>query len=184
MSTTIQSLTEFITAAQKSRKYPDNTAGAMRSSLRLFEPELTEEEKESLDTFKGHLDQISQSVFNKNKSKMSAVSLETYKRRINVLLRDYELYGTDPSKMASWNREVRTRNSNKSKLASPKNKMEQEAGETGGERSLDQGSTMTRFEISLRPDVKAIILTPSDMTIDEVGKIKGYVEYLEACVKK
>src|SRR3989344_2230656 len=109
MSTTIQSLIEFTFAAEKSRKYPSNTAGAMRSALRLFERDMTDEEKESIDTFKNHIDQISQSVFNKNKSKMSATSLETYKRRLDSLINDYEKYGTEPSKMASWDRTPRVR---------------------------------------------------------------------------
>lgn len=184
MSTTLQSLTDFITAAEKSRKYPANTAGALKSALRLYESELTDEEKESLDTFKEHLDQISQSVFNKNKSKMSAASLETYKRRLRALLNDYERYGTDPSKMASWNRVPRIRRSNKSLKTSGQKTPEQEDAVTSNERALEQSSKIIRFEISLRPDAKAIILTPSDMTTEEVNKIKGYIDYLATCATK
>lgn len=181
MSNSTQALREFIVAAQKSRKYPDNTAGALKSALRLFETELTDEERESLDTFKDHLDQIYQSVYNKYKSKMSAASLQTYRRRIDVLLSDYEKYGIDPSKMASWNRESHIRRSNRTIKPA-----EKEADNTvvSGERSSEQGSKIIRFEISLRPDVKAIILTPSDMTLEEVEKIKGYVEFLAKCAAK
>lgn len=184
MSTTLQSLEDFIGAAEKSRKYPANTAGAFKSALRLYEPELTDEEKESLDTVKEHLDQISQSVYNKNKSKMSVASLETYKRRLRALLIDYEKYGTDPSKMASWNRVPRVRRSNKSLKSNGQTTTEQENIEVSNERPLEQNSKVIRFEISLRPDAKAIILTPSDMTADEVNKIKGYIEYLATCTTK
>lgn len=184
MSTTIQSLTEFIAAAEKSRKYAANTASAMRSTLRLFDSELTEEEKESLDTFKGHLDQIFRIVCNKNKSKMSDISLATYGRRMRVLLNDYERYGVDPSKMISWHREPRVRPGGKTPKVNRQTTVEREIAEASGEGSLEQSSKVTRFEISLRPDTKAIILTPTDMTAEEVGKIVGYVEYLAKCASK
>lgn len=181
MSTTLQSLIEFINAAEKSRIYPANTAGALRSALRLYEPELTDEEKESVDTLRDHLEQISQSVFNKNKSKMSVASLETYKRRIRTLLGDYEKYGTDPSKMASWSRKPRIRRSNMTLGANQQRTAKE--GETPSENSLEQSTKIVRFEISLRPDAKAIILTPSDMTAEDVKKIKGYIDYLATLTK-
>lgn len=184
MSTTLQNLEDFIVAAEKSRKYPANTAGALKSALRLYETELTDEEKESVDTFKEHLDQISQSVFNKNKSKISAASFETYKCRLRGLLNDYEKYGIDPSKMASWNRMLRVRRGNKSLKSNGQTVTEQKNTEVSNERPLEQSSKVIRFEISLRPDAKAIILTPSDMTVEEVKKIKGYIDYLATCTTK
>lgn len=184
MSTTIQSLTEFIAFAEKSRKLAANTAGAMRSTLRLFESELTDEEKESLDTFKGHLDQIFRSVCNKNKSKMSDITLATYGRRMRVLLNDYEKYGADPSKMISWHHESHARQGGKIPKVDQQTTVERKVAEASGEGSLEQSSKVIRFEISLRPDAKAIILTPTDMTAEEVGKIAGYVEYLAKCVSK
>jgi len=184
MGATIQSLTEFIAAAEKSRKYAANTASAMRSTLRIFGSELTDEEKESLDTFKGHLDQIFRSVCNKNKSKMSDISLETYRRRMRVLLNDYEKYGTDPSKMISWRRESRVRSGGKSQKIDRQATVEREVAEASGKGFLEQSSKVIRFEISLRPDAKAIILTPTDMTAGEVEKIAGYVSYLAKCASK
>ena len=152
--------------------------------IRLYEPELTDEERESLDTFKEHLEQLSQSVFNKNKSKMSATSLETYRRRLHALLNDYDKYGTDPSKMASWNRVIRIRRSNKASKAGEQTPSSQDNPGEINERSLEQNSKIIRFEISLRPDAKAIILTPSEMTAEDVKKIKGYIDYLATCTTK
>jgi len=43
---------------------------------------------------------------------------------------------------------------------------------------------MTRFELPLRPDVKAIILTPHDLTLSEAETIQKYIEYLKSISKK
>ncbi len=67
MSDTITTLQEFIDSARRSRKYPDNTAMALKTALRLFETELNDEEKSSVEKFNENLDRIYQSVFEKNK---------------------------------------------------------------------------------------------------------------------
>lgn len=177
MSTIIENLTEFVDAAERNRKYPAGTAAGRRSALRLFEPELTDEEKESLDTLKEHLEQIFQNVFNKNKSKMTAASLTTYKRRLLSLISDYERHGTDPNKMASWNRTIR-------KVATgvlkSKGKIDANHPHDIGETVLVKSSEVSRFELPLRPGIKAIILVPSDITKEEVGKLRRYVDFLES----
>jgi len=175
MSNLIKGLMDFIDAAQRSRKYPSNTASARRSAVRLFEPELNEQEKESLDTLKGNLDQIYQNLFNKNKSNMSAESLQTYKNRFLGLIKDYEKYGLDPTKMANWNRPLRKVLGSKhkevsSKLSDSLNPNVERAGDF----------EMSRFELPLRSGVKAIILVPSDITKEEVGKIRKYIDFLES----
>lgn len=102
-------LNDFINSAQKSRKYMENTATNYRTPLRLIIPELTDEEKNSLDLVKKNLDQIFTTLYNKNSSKLSASSIEVYKRRIRNLISDFEKYGTSPSAMANWNRPIVTR---------------------------------------------------------------------------
>lgn len=177
----LQELYKFVDTAQRNRRYPPNTASGKRAALRLFEAELRDEEKESLDTFRRSLDQIYQGVYQANKDKMTVATLLEYKRRVLGLLNDFDKYGTDPTKMASWNPVPRIRQSKKKE-----NGRIADGSESQGpaEKILDQGPTMVRFEFPLRQNVKAIVLTPSDMTIEEAKKIKAYIEYLESTAGK
>jgi len=169
----IKDLEDFINAAEKSRKYPRNTAAAKRSALRLFDAELNDDEVQSLDSFEKNFDQIYQELVNKNKADMSASSLVTYKRRVSGLIKDYKKYGLDPTKMASWNRPVRKVSRKTSNF-----KKNEQVAQQGIE--LSKNVNMSRFELPLRTGVKAIILIPSDVTKEEVGKIRKYVDFLES----
>lgn len=179
MSKTYQHLFEFIAAAEKSRKYPSSTATSYKTPLRLIENELNEEEKESFETFKSHIDQIFQSFYSKNPSKMSAASYEEYKRRVKRLIDDYEKYGVDPTKMASWNRPVIIRKSNQQTHESKLSAANIDVPESNSGRPLEQGGAMNRFEFVFPPNRKVIILTPSDLNKEEARKIKAYIDYLE-----
>lgn len=110
--TQFKDLYTFIERAVKSRKYPDNTGYALKVALSLFESELNDEEHNSLDVFKKNLDQIYRSVCSKNSTKYSAGSLATYKARVIRTVKDYEHYGIDPTKMASWNPKIILRKKN------------------------------------------------------------------------
>lgn len=96
-----QDLYDFIDRAVKSRKYPNNTGMSIKTALKLFETELNDEERNSIDEFRKNLEQIYQNVFSKNKD-FTASSLATYKSRVLKVLADYEKYGVEPAKMASW----------------------------------------------------------------------------------
>jgi hypothetical protein len=108
---------------------------------------------------------------------MAATSLSTYRKRLITLIDDYEKYGVDPSKMSSWNRVIRIRRSGASVKA---NGDLNEKENIVDDKAIPEGPTMNKFELSLRPNVKAIILTPSDITKEEVIKVKKYIEYLES----
>lgn len=172
-------LFDFIDVAQKNRKYAPNTSTTFRTPLRLIEVELSDEEKGSLDLLKGRLDAIIHNIYSKNTTSLSAASLEVYKRRILNVISDYEKYGKDPAKMASWNRVIVLRKSKKDK--------ETEEGSNQKSTSLNERATegssqlkpMTRFELQLSPEDKAIILTPSHLTKNYMKKIKGYIDFLE-----
>lgn len=178
MSSVTKELLDFIDTAERNRKYPVGTAAGRRSALRLFEVELNDEEKESLDTFKKNLDQIYQNVFNKNKSNMIAGSLATYKMRLLSLIKDYEKYGQDPTKLANWNRPVRRYNKASSeqepKRSNPTAKPKQEV------LLPEKGSDFSRFELPLRPGIKAIIIVPSDISKSEVEKLRSYINFLDS----
>ncbi|MBX4192091.1 hypothetical protein KW798_01245 [Candidatus Parcubacteria bacterium] len=51
-------LTEFVNFAAKNRKYPESTAQGLRAALKLFDQELSDEERNSLQLFKERFDQI------------------------------------------------------------------------------------------------------------------------------
>lgn len=96
-----QALYEFIDRAVKNRKYPPNTALGLKAALKLFEPVLNEDELGSIEKFKENLEQIYHAVSSKNKE-ITASSLATYKSRIVKVVREYEQYGADPTKMNGW----------------------------------------------------------------------------------
>lgn len=102
-----KSLYDFIDKAVKSRKYPESTASALRTALKLFEEELNEEERNSISEVKKNIGQISNSIFAKGKS--NAGSLATYKWRVNKVINEYEKYGLDATKMANWSPKIITR---------------------------------------------------------------------------
>jgi len=178
MNTTTKTLLDFIDIAEKNREYPQGTALGRRAAVRLFDAELNGSERESLDTFKSYLDQIYQNVFNKNKSKMRAESLLTYKNRISALISDYEKYGTDPTKMASWDRPVRKRSARDN--GKTENKTYGQDADPKQELESYKTIDMSRFELPLRAGVKAIILVPSNITKVEVIKIRKYIDFLES----
>jgi hypothetical protein len=99
----------FIESAVKSRKYPESTANGLRAALKLFDAELSAEERGSISLFMERFDQIYASVCSKNQLKFSAASLATYKSRVIKVMTDYQKYGVDPTKMASWSPKVVSR---------------------------------------------------------------------------
>lgn len=167
----IKNLMDFIDAAEKSRKYPNSTASARRSATRLFEQELNDQEKASLDTLKQNIDHIFQNLFNKNKSEMTAQSLQTYKNRFLAVIKDYEKYGTNPTKMANWNRPIR-------KISTRTDKQRISSIENLSSDEKYKEAEMSRFELPLRPGVKAIILVPADINKGDVEKIRKYIDFL------
>lgn len=174
-------LRDFIEVAEKNRKYTKNTALGKRTALKLFEAEFNDQEKESLSTVKENFDKIFQAVHNANKLKMSAESLSTYKKRVKGLISDYEKYGVDTTKMASWNPAQRVRVHKPTGSTQNKKITNVESmGEVPKLEASDTSSAVARFELPLRPGVKAIILIPSDITTAEVGKIKKYIDYVES----
>jgi hypothetical protein len=169
----IKQLFDFIEKAQKSRKYLPNTATSYRSPLRLIEPELTDEEKESIDLFKKNLDQIFNTLYNKNGS-LSAASLEVYKRRVRSLISDYEKYGKDPSAMANWNRPIVTR---KLKDKPEKKESKTEESVSGEIENLDT-NVSTQTAIVTLTNGKAKIVVPSELTEIDVKKLKAQINVL------
>jgi|SRR3989344_283233 len=169
----IETLYDFLERAVKSKKYLENTAISLKTALKLFEKELSEEERNSVDEFKKNIDHIYSRVFSNNKN-FSAGSLATYKSRVLKVVNDYQKYGIDPTKMANWSPKITIRS--KRKLSSAYN-------EDQGIQIAKEGANITqvgmnRIELSLRPDSKCVIVVPMDMTSTECLKIKAVLDSL------
>ena len=168
-------LREFIDAAQRSRKYPENTAMALKSALRLFETELNEEEKGSVDVLKKNLERIYQAVFDKNKTKYSSGSLDTYRKRISKLLNDYMNYGTDPAKMNNWSPPIKKVTSTKRGQQKKDKPMSDSERRNGVPNENHPDTPGARLDWPLANGRKAILILPHDLTFDEAEIIKQLV---------
>lgn len=169
----IQSLHAFVEAAEISRKYPSNTAAALRSALRLFEQELNETERVSVDQFSKNLDKIYRQVVNRNQQKMTAESMDTYLRRIKNLLSDYEKYGVDPTRMAEWDRPTRKIRARESGSVISNHPTDNPAATI---LPPNNEALATRLEVSLRPDARAVLVLPANLTKEDAAAIKALVD--------
>jgi hypothetical protein len=177
MSKTVKELYEFIDRAEKSRKYPPATAQSLKAALRLFEAELNEDERNSVDLFKKNLEQIYHLVTVKNGKTMSSNSLVTYKSRVNKVLNHFEKYGVDPTKMVNWNPTVITRKSKKKTAASIDT--EEKSSSSAGIGSNDN------FIFDFVGNVKLVI--PKTPTTNEAimdGELKEIKSGLKAFAEK
>lgn len=170
----IKELNDFIDRALKDRKYPLNTAINLKSPFKWIEPELTEEEKNSFDILKKNLDQIFNTAYAKS-SKLSASSIEVYKRRTKNLIEDYERYGKDPSAMANWNRPILTR---KQKDRSINKTSPKTINDISQNIVNSEDNSLTRHEEMLH-NGKAFILTPHPLVKQDISVLRAYIDYLE-----
>ena len=116
-----QDLYDFVDKAIRSRKYPDNTGATLKTALKLFDAELNEEERNSIDEFSKNIEQIYQGVFSKNKN-FTASSLAVYKSRVLKVIADYKKYGVDATKMAGWSPKIVARSKKQFTISNEKRK--------------------------------------------------------------
>lgn len=181
MTKNIQDLYEFIDRAEKNRKYPTATASGLKAALRLFEAELNEDEKSSVDLFKKNLEQIYHSVTVNNGKSMSSGSLVTYRSRINKIISHFEKYGVDPTKMASWNPKVITRKQQSKKASKTEENQtaEESASPTNNITSNDN------FIFDFKGNIKLVI--PKNAITNEAimdGELKDVKSGLKAFAEK
>lgn len=177
---TIKDLYEFIEVATRNRKYPTSTAQGLRAAVKLFDSELNDDERDSLDKIKANLDQIYQGVFAKNKN-FTAASLATYRSRLLKVINDYEKYGTDPTKMANWNPKVIVRRPKKVKSTQDKTVGRAESPQNSAGDTAPTPGNMHRLELALRPGVKFIVIIPQDIKETEAATLNAL---LTSLVKK
>lgn len=170
----IKTLNEFIEIALRNRKYASNSVYGYRAAIKLFDEELNEDERASLELFKSRFEQVFSNILNKKKNTFSISSLQVYRKRVHKVLGDYEKYGIDPSKMSSWNPVLKTAiKSKSSKDVSVVKSLEPvivEETQSFGENS--------KHEYSLRNSKKIFISYPQDFTLEEAKSIKSFAEYL------
>lgn len=170
---TLNDLHDFINRAQNNRKYLPNVATNFRTPLRLIEKELSEEEKASIDLLKKNLEQIVNVIYSRSNNALSAASLGIYKRRIMQLISDYENYGKDPDKMASWDR----------KITSKKHK-ERKTEENASiiESPINSSSSFENSELQVADlnltNGKARIIVPNELTEKDTKRLIFQIELL------
>lgn len=188
MATKFTALYDFIEVAEKSRKYPKSTAKGLKVALRVFEEQLQEEEKNSLTLFMERFEPIYQTVFTHNGTRFSAGSMSVYKSRVLKVVRDYQRYGVDPTKIASWNPPVVVRK-RKSPAETPSEVLEKDAGSSlddavGDVPSTPQGNDTHRVTLALREGKKFIVEVPRDISTHDVTVIKAILDSLVLANKK
>ncbi|HQK64024.1 MAG TPA: hypothetical protein PLF16_02640, partial [Candidatus Staskawiczbacteria bacterium] len=96
-----KTLYNFLEFSKNNKKYTDPVANNIKSALKIFEHELTEEEAGSIDLAQQNIEEIFLGVVGHNKQK-SIASLNAYKARVIRVMQDYQKYGKNPSKMQTW----------------------------------------------------------------------------------
>ncbi len=159
-----QQLYEFITLAQKNRKYPANTAHGKRAALKLFETVLHPDELESLDLIQERMKEIYLSLISRHKDEFSIQSLNTYKGRFLKVINDYKKYGTDPQAITRW--EVKNRKQKNKEIAEDIIK-----DNTLSNLSLSINTPVHKIKISLRDGQECTIELPAKLAKEDVSII-------------
>ncbi len=172
--TSFNDLYQFVDSAVKSRKYLPNTASGLKAALKTFGEELNNEELKSIQKVRDNIDQIHQIVYQKQKSKYSASSLNVYKSRVMKVIGDYEKYGTDPAKMAGWIVKIISREHKKKaneNIVAPVSDLPR-----GEVATLPQENGYNRVNVSLNGR-NFLCVVPADMTPEEFKKLSAMLGF-------
>jgi len=169
-------LYEFIDFAKGNRKYPENTANGLKSSLKIFEKELNLDELNSVNLVEDNIEEIFINVVAKNKDK-NIGSLNTYKARLLKVINDYQRYGINPSKIQGW--DIKPHSFAKSKTFK-KDTQDKEPDKPQISLSDHINTPVHKIELSLRDNFKTVILIPRDINAKEAKMIKSILDSLVA----
>lgn len=190
----VNDLKEFINYAEKNRKYASETAKGRRAALKVFEDELSEEEKSSIDIFADRFDKIYNAVFQKNKQTITASSLKTYMTRVKGLIKDYKKYGSDPNAFSAWDTTRHRAPKPKSeKHASNKKQKVPVSAEiididtanqaflnatnaAGPNSSSFFSNDVNKFEVHLRSSFRVSLVLPNDLKQKEADRLKQIID--------
>lgn len=167
-------LYEFIDFAKGNRKYPENTANGLKSALKIFEKELNIDELNSVGLIEDNIEEIFINAVSKNKDK-NIGSLNTYKARMLKVIKDYQKYGINPSKIQGWaarSHKPPIQKSNKQDISDN----ETDKIQTG--LSDHTNTHVHKIELSIRENIKSIIIIPKDISQKEIKMIKNILDSL------
>jgi len=167
-------LYDFIDFAKGNRKYPENTANGLKSSLKIFEKELNLDEIGSIDLVEENIEEIFINVVSKNKDK-SIGSLNTYKARVLKVIKDYQRYGVNPSKIQGW---VAKPYKKVIHVSTTKDKEDNKLDKDQTALSDYTNTPVHKIELSLRENMKSIIIVPKDVSPKEIKIIKSILDSL------
>lgn len=167
-------LYEFIDFARGNRKYPENTANGLKSALKIFEKELNLDELNSIDLVEDNIEEIFINVVGGNKDK-NIGSLNTYKARVLKVIKDYQKYGIDPSKMQGWNTKLNKTISHKVNRKDIPDK-KQDKPQTVLSDPIN--TPVHKIELALRPDIKFTLIIPRDASENEIKIVKNILDSL------
>ncbi|MEK7080500.1 MAG: hypothetical protein AAB925_01545 [Patescibacteria group bacterium] len=161
----------FVEFAKNNRKYPANTANNLKSALKIFEKVLTDDELDSIDLVEQRIEEIFINVINSNKNK-SIGSLNTYKTRVLRVLKDYQKYGADPSKIQGWVPATRLRQGfggqgNSTPLLINKDKTDKNQINLSGSINTPVDNAH-KIELTVQANSRIIILLPKDKSEKEI----------------
>lgn len=167
-------LYDFIDFAKNNRKYPENTANGLKSALKVFEKELNLDELNSVGLIEDNIEEIFINAVSKNKDK-NIGSLSTYKARLLKVIKDYQKYGIDPSKVQRWT----TKPASTTKRQTPQKDVSDKEQDKPKTVLSDYINTpVHKIELHLRDDVRSIIQIPKDLTRKEAETIKTIIDSL------
>jgi len=169
-------LYNFLEFAKNNRKYPESTANNIKSALKIFEKELTENELNSINLVEDTIEEIFLNVVSDNKEK-NIGSLNAYKARVLKIIKDYKKYGVDPSKIQGW--QIKTRKS--TPLLNQKDKKDKNIDNQHFELSNAINNPVHKIDLSLKNGKRATITLPDNIDLHEAQTIKAVVD---ALVKK
>ena len=167
-------LYEFIDFAKGNRKYPENTANGLKSALKIFEKELNMDELNSVDLVEDNIEEIFINVVSKNKNK-NIGSLNTYKARVLKVIKDYQKYGANPSKIQGWATKPHKAITHNLAKKDTQDK-DQDKPQTGLSDHIN--TPVHKIELSLRDNMKTMIVVPKDITPKEIKMVKSILDSL------
>lgn len=167
-------LYEFIDFAKNNRKYPENTANGLKSALKIFEKELNIDELNSVNLIEDNIEEIFINAVSKNKDK-NIGSLNTYKARLLKVIKDYQKYGLDPSKIQRWT----TKPAAIARRHTPvKDLSDKEQDKPKTALSDYINTPVHKIELHLRDDIKSVMHIPKDLSRKEAETLKTIIDSL------
>lgn len=173
-------LVQFVEFAKANRKYPENTANNLKSALKIFEKVLAPDELGSLSLIEDRIEEIFLAVVKANKTK-SIGSLNTYKARVQKVLKDFKRYGQNPAKIQNWT----PRQRNFTPLFNTQDKTDKNKDNNKINLSPPVHTPVEnvennchKIEFCLQNGQKAVLSIPRKISIEDIRSIKAILDFL------